>query len=143
MLSWGHYLLADLPHAKEEIARSKEVREQLGSHGLITDWFEALEAEILADAGEHAAAAAQAERALDIAERSDGVYARGIAYRALGTALAASEAPDWGRVNEAFSQSVDTLAIGDARLQQARTLEKWEDVFRRAGRDRSEFRTQN
>ena len=25
MLSWAHYLLADLPHAKDEIARSKEV----------------------------------------------------------------------------------------------------------------------
>ncbi len=142
MLSWAHYLLADLPHAKEEIARSKEVREQLGSHGLITDWFEALEAEILADAGEQAAAAA-AGNALAIADLSDGVYARGLAYRALGTSLAASDAPDWARVNDVFGRSVATLAIGDARLQQARTYEKWDDILRRAGRDRSEFRTQN
>jgi len=135
MLSWAHYLLADLPRAKEEIARSKEVREQLGSHGLITDWFESLEAEILADAGEHAAAAAQAERALAIAEQSDGVYARGLAFRALGTALAASDAPDWSRVNDVFGRSVDTLAIGDARLQQTRTYEKWADTLRQAGRE--------
>jgi tetratricopeptide (TPR) repeat protein len=141
MLSWAHYLLGDLQLAREEIALSKEVRAQLGSHGLITDWFEALEAEILADAGEQVAAVAQAERALAIAGHSDGVYARGIAYRALGTALAAADAPDWSRVNEVFGQSVDTLAIGDAQLQQARTYEKWDETLKRAGRDRSEFGT--
>ena len=32
MPSWAHYLL-DLPHAKEEIARLKEVREQLTATG--------------------------------------------------------------------------------------------------------------
>jgi len=134
MLSWAHYLLGDLQQAREQIAKSKEVREQLGSHALITDWFEALEAEILADAGELSAAVAQAERALGIADRSDGVYARGIAYRALATALAAVAPPDWSRVNDAFGRSVDALAAGDARLQQARTYTRWVDTLRRAGR---------
>ena len=96
--------------------------------------IEALEAEILADAGEPAAAVAQAERALAIADQSDGVYARGIAYRALATAFAAVAPPDWSRVNDAFGRSVDTLAGGDARLQQARTYTRWVDTLRRAGR---------
>ena len=134
MLSWAHYLLGDLTQARVQIAQSKNVREQLGSHALITDWFEALEAEILADAGEPAAAVAQAQRALGIADRSDGVYARGIAFRALGVALAADATPDWSRVNDAFGRSVDALATGDARLQQAGTYTRWVDTLRRAGR---------
>jgi predicted ATPase len=134
MLGWGHYLLGDLARAKEEMSQSKNVREQLGSHGLITDWFEALEAEILADGGDYMKAIRQADCSLAIAQQSDGIYAQGIVHRAHGVALAAAPQPDWTRVNEAFQRSVDTFAVGDARLQQGRTYARWIDTLRKAGR---------
>ena len=134
MLSWAHYLLGDLTRATEEMARSRQVKEQLGSHGLITDWFEALAAEILADAGEHERAIEQAERALVIADLSDGIYARGIACRAAARGLAGSSDADWTRVNDMFRESVHALGKGDARLQQTRTYDRWVDTLRRAGR---------
>ncbi|HUR32468.1 MAG TPA: protein kinase [Vicinamibacterales bacterium] len=134
MLSWAHYLLDDLVKAREEMARSKGVREQLGSHGLITDWFEALEAEILVDAGESEAGVRQAERAIAVAKESDGVFAAGIAFRALARGLANADAPEWARVNDAFRRSVEALADGDARLHERRTFDRWLATLRRAGR---------
>jgi tetratricopeptide (TPR) repeat protein len=134
MLSWSHYLLGDLTRAMEEIAKCRQVREQLGSYGLITDWFEALEAEILADAGEYDRAIAQARHALVVADQSDGIYATGLACRACAAGLAGKAGADWTRINELFEKAVDALRQGDARLQQARTYDRWADTLRRAGR---------
>jgi predicted ATPase len=134
MLSWSHYLLGDLSSARQELEMSKKVREQLGGRALITDWFEALDAEILVDSEEYEKGVAQAEHALKVADESDGVYAKGIAYRALALGFAGGSSSDWARATENFERSVEILGLGQAKLQQSRTYGRWSDLLKRVGR---------
>jgi hypothetical protein len=62
------------------------------------------------------------------------VYAAGLAHRALALGLAGDPAVAWERVTEHFEQSIAILATAEAKLEQARTFDRWEKLLERTGR---------
>jgi len=70
-------------------AAARESAKALGGHLLLGEWFAALEAESLVEAGEPAAALERAQEALALSLNTDSMIGEALAERAIGRALAA------------------------------------------------------
>ncbi len=120
-IAWATTGLGKAPESFTYWAKAHESAETLGGQLLLREWFAALEAESLIEAGESAKALTQAQKALCLSRDADSFIGEALAERAIGRALAAGA----GDRNEALGHLQKSLEIADnigARFEVVRTM---------------------
>jgi tetratricopeptide (TPR) repeat protein len=131
--SWAKSRLGLLAAAAETMNQAEAVREALGGRLVLSDWFDAANAEILLKTGQVEAARALAEKVVASAKANDGIFAEGLAQRVWAEALVASDHPQREEADPHFAESLQAFEPGEARLEAARTHVVWGKLLARRG----------
>ncbi|MBI1802758.1 MAG: AAA family ATPase [Chloroflexi bacterium] len=134
--AWAESRLGQHEAARQSLAQIYHlIVEQLDSAIYARDWGLAVSAEIALNAGRLDEALQGARRAADLAERSEGLYAGGLAQRVWGEALARLSPPRPVEAARHFAESLRQFEEGEARLEVARTHIAWGALGRAAARE--------
>jgi tetratricopeptide (TPR) repeat protein len=131
--SWATSRAGQYKAAAACAAKAQAVMQELGRRPLVSDWLAAANAETAYGAGRLQEATALAERAVDIAQEMDGIFAEGLARRTWGQALAALAPPQWDEAEAQLTESLRLFESGQARLEAACTHLAWGVVCRDRG----------
>ncbi len=123
--AWAEGRLKQYSAAQELWRAMQTLEHALGSdahdkHLTYDDWFTAARAEIALQAGRADEAIELAEEAIFLTETTASIYARGLAHRVWGQALAATPGHHTAS-DEHLLESLTCFETGDARLELART----------------------
>jgi tetratricopeptide (TPR) repeat protein len=120
-LGWAEASTDRYAEAAETMRRCRDVGENLGQRLVIADWFAAVDAEIALGLGEEDAALTLAQKAVELARSSGGVFAEARAHRTWARALAAADPEKWEEVEEHMRASLQAAESACARPELART----------------------
>ena len=90
-IAWGTFGLGNPQEARPYWAAAAEAAKPLGGRLLLAEWFAAIEAESLVEAGDPAAGLGRAKEALALAQSTGSIIGEALAERAIGRALAATK----------------------------------------------------
>jgi tetratricopeptide (TPR) repeat protein len=119
-LAWGMFGLGKAAESLPYWAAATEAAKPLGGRLLLGEWFAAIEAESLVDAGNPVAALSRARQALELSQSAGSVIGEALAERALARALAVSM-----ETEEALShiqRSLEICTVIGAKFEIARGL---------------------
>jgi tetratricopeptide (TPR) repeat protein len=126
--AWAESRLGQHADAVESMAAAMALRQSLGGHLYLVDWFTAANAEIALNAGHIQEAIALATEAVALAESIGGFFSAGVAHRAWARALAAEVPPRWEEAEAHITASLRAFASGDCRVEVARTHLAWGQI---------------
>jgi len=105
-LAWAMLGLGKATESLPYWAAATEAAKPLGGRLLLGEWFAAIEAESLVEAGDQSAGLSRAHQALELSKSADSVIGEALAERALARALTAAD-----ETNEALSHIQRSLEI--------------------------------
>jgi class 3 adenylate cyclase/tetratricopeptide (TPR) repeat protein len=121
LIAWGKTGLGNAGESFAYWAAAHESAEVLGGQLLLGEWFAALEADSLVEAGEPGKALARAQEALKLSQEADSIIGEALAERGIGRALAAGN----GDRKEALTHLQKSLELCQdigARFEVVRTM---------------------
>jgi tetratricopeptide (TPR) repeat protein len=125
-LAWALSQLGDAGAAREHRAQGLAIADAMGGRLMLSDWYEASDAEAALADRRIDEAAAIAERVAAASRAADLVFSQGIAERVLGRVRARqgryAEADDW------FAASIATLRRGGVEVQALATELAWAEA---------------
>jgi tetratricopeptide (TPR) repeat protein len=125
MLAWAEALLENPFVGLSHLERSREVRNELGGHAVLTDWFSALYAELLFRLGRPAEAIRVADDATVEATAAGDIFAEGMARRTWAASLMRLDGSNWSEAESQLERSLQAFLTGDAQVEAARTHLTW------------------
>lgn len=131
LMAWSQSYLGLHKQAIEARSRAAEMRRAIGV-GIIGDWFEAGEAEILLNAGRPEDALRQAQKVAASSERDDLPFSQSIAERAWGCALA-RHGENMAEAELHFAKALEICERTGQRRNASQTHVFWGRVCRERG----------
>jgi class 3 adenylate cyclase/tetratricopeptide (TPR) repeat protein len=131
-IAWG---TCGLGKAKESLpywAAATEAAKPLGGRLLLGEWFAALEAEALVEAGEHSAGLTRGRQALELSRSTGSVMGEALAERAIARALTATQETE--EALRHVERSLEICGAIGAKFELVRALLVQAQAFLAAGR---------
>ncbi len=116
--AWALARLEQFQEAQEHFHIARELTAAVGGQLFFTDLFQAAYAELALQQGDTASAIARANQALELAQVVGSGHSQALALRILAQT---------GGGSARFEASIESFALGNARLEVARTRELWAD----------------
>jgi class 3 adenylate cyclase/tetratricopeptide (TPR) repeat protein len=126
-LAWGTFGLGNAEESLPYWTAAAEAAKPLGGRLLLGEWFAALEAESLVEAGQHAEGLKRAQQALELSRNAGSVIGEALAERALGRALTALN--ETKEALEHIQKSLDICEAIGAKFEVVRALLAQARVF--------------
>src|SRR5262249_17249065 len=130
-------LLGDLQGALTSLNESRATADRLGTHLVLSDWFEAGNVQIAFAAQDYEEAIYLAEQSIARAKKAGAIFAIGIADRAWARTLAAITPPQHDEALKHFAASVESFVAGECNVEVARTHVFWGQLCRQRGEIRA------
>lgn len=132
-VSWAETRLGQHDAALNSMARVMKIAQRIGGKVLLADWHTFIQGEIAFNLGRIDEALTLAQRAAEMAQSVDGLFAQGHAHRVWGQALATSASPLWDEVESHMATSFQSFEAGQGHVEAARTQVAWGELCRRRG----------
>ena len=121
LAGWALGMLGDYNAARESMNTSDRLGEAFGDRRVSADLFAAASAEFSLVAGLPAEAIANAEKAIQLAKGTGGLYPQGLGHRVWAQAIFAQDPARWAEIETHIAESLTAFETGEARLEVART----------------------